>query len=169
MITTRLPPVASPSSPKKGRATSSASSIGPWRSSTASPSSTTSSARASHDISLERTRWLRRTSFTGLAPRCMSEITTVSTPTIFAARDRRLPCNFGELALLPPQSLHRRLPYLLQGHGARSGQAGPAPARRPLVRRRRQAGRLGGGLAGGHRSVRIGRSVRGRGRRQLRH
>src|SRR5437763_1331897 len=37
MITTRLPPVASPSSPQKGRATSSASPIGPWRSATARP------------------------------------------------------------------------------------------------------------------------------------
>src|SRR5262249_15559473 len=131
---------------------------------------TTWSARASQGSNLERTRWLRSTSLTGRAPRCMSEIRTVSTPTILAASRGWLLSHAGEHALLPPQPLHRRLSHLLEGHGARLEPAGGTAARPAPVERREARGRgeRGDRQPGSHRSLRLIRSVFGRRRRELR-
>ena len=161
----RRPASARPSASNSGRATSSACASGRSRSSTASPSSTTRSASADRlDERLERPA---AACDVGIGQAAEMEVRDNGRPHAaqWCQAGVRLYIQGVRVALLPPQPLRRRMPDLLEGHGARpEPQAGAAPA--AAARRTRARERSARPPARRHarvaRPVRGGRALRGR-------
>ena len=129
------------------------------------PSSTTRSASLTASTSASRSSPSRATSAPAWPPRWRSDTTAVRTRRHGV---RPLDSELPRVAVLPPQPLRRRLPDLLQGHGARpEPQAGAAPAPERAARQRsspKRRARRRSGTRVSTRPVRRGRAVRGRAR-----